>query len=235
MQQEISNLIKYQRVEAELVKIDKALEANPNKVTLNKMAEVFNSSLKLAETLEKDAEKAVSEFEKVKKNYAQNYEKAQKFATLDLDKLNEDQLNKVNSELETIVKNLDVIEKNLLSLNKGVDAILEKFETAKKNAVIARTNYAKAKENFEKVVSSNSSNRNAIVSELKKTEPMLNKTLFAKYKSLRDGKIFPVLVPLQNGLCGACRMKPPIFAMQKLNSQGFVECENCHRIIYTEA
>ena len=67
MQQEINNILKYQKIEAELVKIDKTLESNPNKVALNKMAEVFNNSLKLAENLEKEAEKAVSEFEKVKK------------------------------------------------------------------------------------------------------------------------------------------------------------------------
>lgn len=232
MQQEIDKLVKYQQVEAELVKIDKALEANPNKVTLNKMAEVFQSSLKLAETLEKDAEKAVFEFEKVKKNYNINYEKAQKFSSLDLDKLSEEQLNKVNGELSNIVNNLDVIEKNLLSLNKGVDAILERFEQAKKNAVLARTNYTKAKQNFDNAVSSYASRRTQIVKELNALEANINKTILNKYKSIREGKIFPALVPLQNGLCGACRMKPPIFAMQKLNTQGVVECENCRRLIY---
>ncbi len=234
MQAEISKMVKYQAVEAELVKIDKALEANPNKVTLNKMAEVFNSSLKLAESLERDAEKAVSEFEKVKKSYNLNYEKAQKFASLDLEKLSDEQLNKVNLELEGIVTNLDTIEKNLLSLNKGVDAILDKFDKAKKNAVIARTNYGKAKENFDKIVANSSAARNKIVAELKKLEATINPSLLNKYKAIREGKLFPALVPLQSGLCGACRMKPPIFAMTKLNNQGFVECENCHRIIYSE-
>jgi len=233
MQQEISKLVKYQQVEAELVKIDKALDSNPNKATLNKMAEVFQSSLKLAETLEKDAEKAVTEFEKVKKNYNLNYDKAQKFASLDLDKLSEEQLNKVNGELSNIVNNLDVIEKNLVSLNKGVDAILERFEKAKQNAVIARTNYSKAKQNFDQAVSSFGAQRTKIINELKNLESTINKTILNKYKSIREGKIFPALVPLQNGLCGACRMKPPIFAMEKLNTQGVVECENCRRLIYS--
>ncbi len=234
MQQEIANLVKYQMIDEELVRLDKELDSNPNKVTLNKMSEVFKQSLKLAENLEKDAQKAVVEFEKVKKSYSDNYSKAQKFASLDLDKLSEEQLNKVNGELEGIVKNLDIIEKNLVSLNKGVDTILERFESAKKNAFIARTNYAKAKENFDKIVSGSASKRNKIIADIKAMEPNVNKTLLAKYKSLRSEKNFPVLVPLRNGLCGFCGMKPAIYAMQKLNAQGIVECENCHKLIYTE-
>ena len=56
--------------------------------------------------------------------------------------------------------------------------------------------------------------------------------LFEKYNKKKQDKIFPVFVPEMNNSCGGCMMELPSAQIEKLAKEGFLECENCRRIIF---
>ena len=74
------------------------------------------------------------------------------------------------------------------------------------------------------------------VEEIKKQklemEKSIDPVLLGKYKHLRQDKIFPVFVPLNNNSCGGCSMELPAALMNKLKAEGYLECEQCRRYIY---
>ena len=70
--------------------------------------------------------------------------------------------------------------------------------------------------------------------ELKKLEPELDATMFAKYKALKHDNVFPAFVPLQVNRCGYCRVELPMAKVNQLKTNDFITCEQCRRLIYKD-
>ncbi len=232
MNEKIKQMLEYQKVEAEVVKLEKQLEQNPDKIQAQKMISAFKSSQQQAENLEKEAARAVEEFNKVKAIYETNEKLAQKLSSIDVDKLEDEKVDKLNKDLEDVLNNLNIVERKLMALNKNVEEILKNFEQAKKNASIAKANYTKAKTAFESVSASQNENIAKLKSILAKLAKTVDGDILKKYQALRQDKVFPVFVPLSSNLCGGCRMNLSVVDINKMKDQGYVVCENCHRIIY---
>jgi predicted nucleic acid-binding Zn-ribbon protein len=56
--------------------------------------------------------------------------------------------------------------------------------------------------------------------------------LLAKYKALRADKKMPAAVPLIGKSCGGCSVEMSLAVLDRIKSDGWVECDNCRRIIY---
>jgi predicted nucleic acid-binding Zn-ribbon protein len=61
----------------------------------------------------------------------------------------------------------------------------------------------------------------------------VDKTLLAKYKQ-KSAERINVFVEEVAGKCGGCRMEISASKLNTLKANGFIECENCGRIIYTK-
>ena len=55
-----------------------------------------------------------------------------------------------------------------------------------------------------------------------------------KYNNKRKEKIFPIVGEMVGNRCPFCSMEPPLAARNKLTGGGSIECDNCHRIIFSE-
>ena len=232
MNAEIKKLLDYQTLDAKLNSIEHEIISNPNRTKAQKMLAIFKNEQQMAENLEQEAGKAVEEFNKVKKLYEANAELAGKLTNIDVDKLEDEKVQKLNADLETVLNNLATIEKKLVQLNKNVEAILAGFEKAKQQATLARNNYLESKNAYDEFVKSKSGEIAKLKSGLVAIAKTLNEDLYKKYQAIRGDKIFPVLVPLNSGLCGYCQMNINANDANKLKNDGFIICENCHRIIY---
>lgn len=232
MNAEIKKLLDYQTLDAKLNSIEHEIVSNPNRAKAQKMLASFKNEQQMAENLEQEAGKAVEEFNKVKKLYEANAELAGKLTNIDVDKLADEKVQKLNADLETVLNNLATIEKKLVQLNKNVEAILAGFEKAKQQATVARNSYLESKNAYDEFVKSKSGEIAKLKSGLVAIAKTLNEDLYKKYQAIRGDKIFPVLVPLNSGLCGYCQMNINANDANKLKNDGFIICENCHRIIY---
>lgn len=232
MTDDIKKMLEYQKVDAGLRKLEKEISSNPNKINAQKMLEVFKKEQQNAENLEKEAGKVIEEFNKVKGIYETNVSLAGKFSQIDVEKLSDEKIEKLNSDLETVLNNLSTIEKKLISLNKTVQDILKKFDIAKKQATNAKAVYVKSKNAYEGFVKEKTAEYTALKTKLSSMQKDLNQALFKRYQAVRQDKIFPVLVPLNTNICGYCQMGLNANDANQLKTNGFIICENCHRIIY---
>lgn len=232
MTDDIKKLLDYQKVDAGLKKLEKEIAANPNKINAQKMLEVFKKEQQNAENLEKEAGKVIEEFNKVKGIYETNVSLAGKLSQVDVEKLTDEKIEKLNEDLENVLNNLGTIEKKLVLLNKNVEEILKKFDVAKKQAANAKAVYVKSKDAYEAFIKEKTSNYTELKNKLTSMQKELNPTLFKRYQAVRQDKIFPVLVPLNESNCGYCQMSLNANDANQLKTNGFIICENCHRIIY---
>lgn len=232
MNTSVAMLLEYQKIEAEIIKLNRSVEANPSFATKDKMVAVVKEAQTVANDLEVQAKQSIVEFEKLKAYYADNQKKVEKLSKVDIDSLSDDQLAKLNKELEIMLSNLTTIENRLKALNSGIEVIVKRFENAKKNAFVAKGHYQKAKEEIDKLSAAIAPQKIAFGKQLEAIRPKIDAKLFARYATVRKDNIFPAITRLVDGRCGACRMELSRVLIGRLAADDVVECENCRRIVF---
>ena len=132
-----------------------------------------------------------------------------------------DQLRKIKAELGALAENI-----------KATDA---EYKKLKKQVIAAQKQYAEAAEAYKGVKGAKEGERKEIETELSKIAEEIKKTnaeILARYLTKRKEKIFPIVGALYQGRCPFCSMEPPIAT--KSNLANGIECDHCHRIIFSE-
>ena len=127
---------------------------------------------------------------------------------------------------------LGSLDKEISSINKTAENISKDIESVMKNAKTAKSNLLFYKEQYDKLRASKDGELKSLKDELKKQESKVDSKLLAKYQSKAQGKTSKVVVPLENGRCGGCKMEVASSGLSKLEKEKMMECENCGRIIY---
>ena len=97
-----------------------------------------------------------------------------------------------------------------------------------------KTKYKTSLDAFKNFSAKKNSEREKIANELEDLKKRIDPAVMQKYLQMRDDHKFPILVPLVNQSCAICATPLANARLDMLKKEGMVECENCHRIIYTQ-
>lgn len=231
---DLKNILEYQKKDAELIKLERALSLNENKKIFTQMVKVVKESQNQSTALEQQASDLLNAYNSLKKTYADNTKTANILANKNLENLTEEELLSIDNIAQTISKNLSILEKKLLSQAETVRNVLSNFDQTKKKYNLARDKYNKHKELFDKESEDLKPQIEQKTKEIKGLEKNLDSALLAKYKQKRQDKIYPVFVPCIDKACGGCRMELPSASIAQLKNNGMLECEHCRRMIYMQ-
>ena len=123
-------------------------------------------------------------------------------------------------------------EKELADLNKKITDMSNKLSNLGRSVSKSSMQVNQILKDFER--STIEPQIEQIKSQLASLEKQVEPRLMARYKQARHDGIFPVFVSLENNSCGGCRMELSAAYKNKLKEQGYVECEQCKRLIYTK-
>lgn len=229
---EIQKILDYQTKDFEIIKLERQLANSPDKAILSNLVLLVKETQNASALLEKEAEDAVLQFNNLKKTYTDNISFLEKISKQDTDKLDDEKATEVFEKINEISSNLATLEKRVLGMADKINNILSEYNLAKKRYFSAREKHAIHKERFDKLNDEIAPMISALEKELQALEKGIDKTVLAKYKTRRQDKVFPIIVPVRDSSCGGCMMELPSAQIEKLKRNGFLECENCHRIIY---
>lgn len=229
---DLKGILEYQKLDGELFKIERQLKSNENKVMANKMHESMKDAQNRSYKLEEKAGALLGEIEKVKKQFKTQQDKMDEFMSKDLEKMSKEELDKLSVLKDKLAQNLAILERNLTSLAENVNATLADFNKTIKTFNACKEQYAKSKAAYDNDVKSVEDKKNEIENDLKKLAKSLDGKLFEAYQKRRKENIFPVVVPIINNSCGGCHIELPYANISKLEDDGILTCEHCHRIIY---
>lgn len=229
---EIEKILDYQTKDFEIIKLERQLANSPDKTILSGLVNLVKETQNASALLEKEAEEAVIQFNNLKKTYNDNIAFLDKISTKENDKIEEEKCTEICDRVNEISLSLATLEKRVLGMADKINNILSEYNTAKKRYFSAREKHAVHKQRFDKLTAEIEPVIKNFEKELKTLEKGIDKTVLAKYKIRRQDKIFPIIVPIRDGSCGGCMMGLPSAQIEKLKRDGFLECENCHRIIY---
>ena len=229
---ELKNILDYQKKDAELLKLERQLNASENKKIFTQMVSVVKETQNQSTNLENQAKEIVEGFNSLKKSYEDNIKSANVLAGKKIDAMSIEDLETVEKLSQTILNNLSILEKKLLSQAERVREILANFDQTKKKYNIAKEKYNKHKELYEQEAKKLEPLIFEKEKEVKALEANLNQALLAKYKQKRQEKIHTIFVPCIDKMCGGCSMELPLASLSTLKKNGILECEHCRRIIY---
>jgi len=229
---DIKKILDYQTIDFEIIKLERTLNESADKKMLDNLVDLVKESQNTSAMLEKEAEETLLQYNNMKKNYEENIKIYETLNRKELDKLTETEINEVMKLANNISTNLNIMEKKLLQQADKINSILAEFDNTKKRYNAARDKHKLHKEEFNKQLETIQPQIDSLLSKLKFMEKTIEPKLLNKYKIKRQDKLFPIFVAVNSNSCGGCMMELPSAQIEKLKKDGFLECENCNRIIY---
>lgn len=228
----LNNILDYQKKDAELIKLERALYGSENKKISNQMINVVKETQNQSAMLENQAQQLIKSYTSLKKTYEENSKTANLILNKNLDAITEEEIFSIENVAQKVANNLAILEKKLLASAESVRDVLSNFEQAKKKYNLAKEKYNKHKALFDEDEKKIKPEIEKKTQEVKQIERGIDKEILAKYKQKRQDKIYPVFVPCIDKTCGGCRMELPSASLSTLKNNGVLECEHCRRIIY---
>ncbi len=229
----IENILKYQKVDEELFKVEQKLSNSPFKKKANELASLAKRAQTRSTELEAEAEKLIAEISDIKEKYNFNISKADEMLGKNIEDMSVEELDKLNALKSKILSNLNILEKMLQKSAENINRILAEFNKTKKLYDDAREKYNECKLKIDEETKTLEPEKEKIRKELAKLEKDVEPNILADYKKKRNDNIFPVIVPLENDhFCGRCRMELPKVAISRIKETGVITCEHCKRFVY---
>lgn len=225
-------ILDYQKLEGKILSIKRDLEKNEAKVTLNKVAALYKDSQTKLLELENKAKAIILDFDKCQAEYELSYNQLTTLSKADVSTLSEEEANAQLEKINKLANSLSQLERALSMQAEGVGAIIKNFEICRTNYMTYKQKYKESKDKVSSLQADIVPQVEQIKKQMLELEKQIDANMLSKYKHLRQDKIFPAFVALNNNACGGCSMALPSALMTKLKENGYLECEQCRRYIY---
>ncbi len=224
-------ILEYQALDEKLSNLERDYNSLPERDNLNKLASLVKENQAKLVEVDGLAKKAIIVFEKTKSDF-ENIKKQMENISTDTSSMTEVERTKSIEKLEKFTLDLSNFERNLSSQVENIKSILNSFETYKNNVLSFKQKYKDAKEKCSEIESKFIPQIKEIKAKLALIEEKVEPNLMNRYKQIKQDQRLPVIIANNGSACGGCSMSIPAALMTKLKDRGYIECEQCRRIIY---
>ena len=222
-------ILKYQEIDGKLLKIEREYAALPERAKATQMQNILRDGQSRLLVIEQNAQKTVENFNKAKAYYDDLVVKIETLSK-SVDPNNLEKIKELQKTQNSFYSMLEKLEKELTRINAQLTMVNNEYGSVIKNAKAAKVNLDALKVKMNEQRSVFEPQILKLKADLTDQEKKVDKKILEIYKAKRENK-FPVIVKVVNGTCGGCRMAISASKMQKFEKDGYMECENCGRII----
>lgn len=227
-------ILNYQEVDAKLFKIERDLAGSEERKEYVKVKKFLETAPEKLDSLEMKAQALKSEAEGLVKKYEQLEDTLGDFDHLDELVTEGADIAFYKKKAQMKVEQLKKMKADLAALVTNIKATDAEYQKLKKMVISAQKQYAEVSEKYKAVKAAKDPEKKALETELAELEKAVSAELLEKYRTKRKEKLFPVVGELMGTRCPFCSMEPPLAARNKLTGGATIECDNCHRIIFSK-
>ena len=231
---QLQAILTYQEIDTKLYKLERELAGCDERKEYVKVKKFLETAPEKLDALEVKAISLKAEVSALSEKYAQVEETLNEFDHLDELVTSGADISFYKKKAQTIVDHLKKIRADMNALTESVKAADAEYQKLKKQVIAAQKQYGEVSEKYKAVKASRETEKKEIEAELEKAAKAAPADLLEVYKTKRKEKIFPVVGAMVGNRCPFCSMEPPLAARNKLTGGGSIECDNCHRIIFSE-
>ena len=229
---QLQAILSYQEVDAKLYKLERELSASEERKEYAKYKKFLETAPEKLDSLETKATSLRAEADGLTAKYEQLAETLKDFDNLDELVKGGADVAFYQRKAQLKVDQIKKMKADLVNLLKSIQEVDAEYQKLKKQVIAAQKQYAEASEKYKALKASRASEREALEKQLTVIAKEVSAEFMQKYQTKRKEKIFPVVVELVSNRCPNCSMEPPLAAQNKLTGGAFMECDNCHRVIF---
>ena len=231
---QLQAILNYQAIDTKLYKLERELSGCEERKEYVKYKKFLESAPEKLDSLEVKATALKSEAAELAKKYEQTEETLKDFENLDELVTGGADIAFYKKKAQAIADQLKKLKADLAALMTNIKATDEEYKKLKKQVLSAQKQYADATEKYKAVKAAREPEKKALETELAKLEKGVPAEMLETYRTKRKEKIFPIVGEMVGSRCPFCSMEPPLAARNKLTGGASIECDNCHRIIFSK-
>ncbi len=227
-------ILKYQETDAKLYKLEREIAGCDERKEYVKFKKFLEAAPEKLDALEVKAAALQSEAAEITQKYNRAEESLNDFEHLDELITGGADIAFYKKKAQALADQLKKLKADLATLTANIKATDEEYKKLKKQVLSAQKQYAEATEKYKAVKAAREPEKKALEAELAKLEKDVSAEVLETYRTKRKEKIFPVVGEMIGTRCPFCSMEPPLAARNKLTGGASIECDNCHRIIFSK-
>jgi predicted nucleic acid-binding Zn-ribbon protein len=231
---QLQAILAYQEIDKRMFALERELAGSEERKEYVKLKKWLEAASEKLDALDAKAAALKTEAVELTKKYLATEEMLKDFENLDELVAGGADISFYKKKALSLMDKMKKIRAELNALEATIKATSEEYQKLKQQVIAAQKKYAEASERYKAKKASMEDERLAIEAELKKASAGISEELLATYKMKRKEKIFPVFGQLVSRRCPFCSMEPPLAARNKLTGGASIECDNCHRIIFSK-
>ncbi|MBO5412168.1 MAG: hypothetical protein J6A38_03725 [Clostridia bacterium] len=230
---QLQAILKYQEIDQKLYKLERELAGSEERKEYVKYKKFLEGAPEKLDSLEVKATALKSEAVDLTKKYLETEENLKDFDHLEELITGGADVAFYQKKAQAIVDQLKKIKADLNALTENIKTTDAEYQKLKKQVISAQKQYAEVSEKYKALKSASDAERKGIETELQTLAKDVPAEMMEVYQTKRKERIFPVVVELTSNRCPYCSIEPPLAARSKLTGGGTIECDNCHRLIYS--
>lgn len=233
----MNKILEYQKIDGDLLQIEKEIKVSQAQKTIDRENNVANDARNKMKDLDKKAEELLKEFNSLREIMNDNVKNIEILEKQKIEMQDKSRVRKLYDNIKNVNNNLGVIENRLKTITNQIDSVLKSFNSARKTIEVSKEKKKRAQQELDNVSKKYETKIEELSAKLATIAKDTDAKMLEIYKRLRDAKYPPfVQVYDEDGQnrCGGCKSIIPVGRMDALKSNGHIECENCHRVIYLE-
>ena len=231
---QLQAILNYQEIDKKLYKLERELAGCEERKEYVKYKKFLETAPEKLDALEVKATSLKSEVAKLAQRYEQTEEMLKDFDNLDELVTSGADISFYKKNVQSILEQVKKIKADMATLAASIKAVDGEYQKLKKQVISAQKQYGEAAEKYKAVKASREAERKEIEAELSKVVGAVPEKLMEVYQTKRKERIFPVVGELNANRCPFCSMEPPLAAISKLTGGATIECDHCHRLIFSK-
>ncbi|MBO5525584.1 MAG: hypothetical protein J5993_02415 [Clostridia bacterium] len=230
---ELESMLQYQEVDGKLRALEQEIASSDERKKYFSAKKFLEKASEKLEVLDNKAVSLEKSAKLLTKRYVELAKSLDDFANLDALIEQGADISFYKKQAQALSEQLRGIKAELNQIIASVNAIQKDYASLKQQTITAQKQFKEYRVKYNEVKEGKASEMEALETELKKLEKGCNREVIAKYKAKRKEHIFPVFGELRENRCPFCGMDLPIAMQSRLAEGKMIECDSCHRFIYT--
>ncbi len=230
----IQAILHYQEIDKKLYKLERDLAGSDERKEYVKVKKFLETAPEKLEALEAKAVSLKGEAGELSRRYQQMEETLKDFEHLDELVEGGADISFYKKKAQSIIEQLKKLKGDMNVLSESIKAVDGEYQKLKKQILAIEKQAPEISKKYKAAKAAVDAQREEIEKELSVIVKDIPENVLTIYKTKRKEKIFPVVGELTGNRCPYCSMEPPLAARNKLTGGAFIECDNCHRIIFSK-
>lgn len=230
----IDELLAYQAADGKLRAVEQEIAGTEERKKYMAARKFMEKAPEKLDALEGRAVELRANFERLQKKYAEIADTIRDYENLDemVDEQGGD-VSFYKKSATQIADSLRGLKAEIGKLASAIESTAAEYQAAKKQTIAMQRQYKEYKEKYAAVKGSFAPRIAEIEKELNALGAKVPAATLERYRAKRKEKVYPVVCEVSGNRCPQCGMELSIADLSKLSGGSFIECDSCHRILFT--